>query len=65
MEEWTNVRVFLVNCWISQLLKILVLRYTVIPMNPTSIAMKIKGQNQGDIEGDLIQARREGYISKP
>jgi type VI protein secretion system component Hcp len=31
-------------------------------MNPTSIIMKIKAQNQGDIKGDLTQTGREGYI---
>lgn len=31
-------------------------------MIPTSIAMKIKAQNQGDIKGDLTQTGREGSI---
>lgn len=31
-------------------------------MVPTSIIMKIKAQQQGDIKGDLIQTGREGYI---
>jgi len=31
-------------------------------MVPTSIIMKIKAQQQGDIKGELIQAGREGYI---
>ena len=31
-------------------------------MIPTSIIMKIKAQQQGDIKGDLTQTGREGYI---